>query len=401
MALQGCAPLPTILAMIKLRFLRFIVFCVLFFAVWEVCARVDDHMEEGVPLFGNHAMSEMLTHDDYGVVGRPYGHFGKWKLNALGYRGPDIHPGTLKIICIGASETFGMGESPGMEYPRQLERVINSRRPDLHVEVVNVAYAGQSLRTFSHRIDRTVDTLSPRVAILYPGFLGYINDASIGQPDQLDWIREPHGFHSRILDKMLQSIDRMPQWAEDMRFRFHIWRAVRKNRVIVNTIPQSHVDQFHSDLRVVLDGLQQRHVCPVLVTHATFFGQSVEPNERYMLAAWRRFEPNLADDGWLDVERRMNAVIRQEARERHLTLVEASNVLSGPENFSDWVHFTNRGANIMANLIADKVIAPELDSSHQHQPLVDDQSLPCLAGSPARDTSTYAQTGAGVTRLGR
>jgi hypothetical protein len=387
--------------MIKPRFLRFIVCCVLFFSVWEICARVDDHMEEGAPLFGNHAMSAMLTHDDYGVVGRPYGHFGKWKLNALGYRGPDIHRDTLKIICIGASETFGMGESPGMEYPRQLERVLNSRRPDLHVEVVNVAYAGQSLRTFSHRIDRTVDTLSPRVAILYPGFLGYINDASIDQPDQLDWIREPHGFHSRIVDKMLQSIDRMPQWAEDMRFRFHIWRAVRKNRVIVETIPESHVDHFRSDLRAVLDGLQQRHVCPVLVTHATFFGQSVEPNERYMLAAWRRFEPNLADDGWLDVERRMNAVIRQEARERHLTLVEAANVLSGPENFSDWVHFTNRGANIMANLIADKVIAPELDNSQQHQPLADDQSLPCLAGSTARDTSTYAQTRAGVTRIGR
>ena len=92
-----------------------------------------------------------------------------------------------------------------MEYPRQLERIINSRRPDLHVEVVNVAYAGQSLRTFSHRVDSTVDTLSPRIAIIYPGFIGYINDASIGQPDQLDWVREPKGFHSRIVEKSLSS----------------------------------------------------------------------------------------------------------------------------------------------------------------------------------------------------
>ena len=216
--------------MTKLRFFRYLLCCVLFFAVWEVCARVDDHIEEGAPLFGNYAMSAMLTHDDYGVVGRPYGRFGRWKLNKLGYRGPDIHPDTLKIITIGASETFGMGESAGMEYPRQLESVINARRPDLHVEVVNVAYAGQSLRTFSHRVDRTVDTLSPRIAILYPGFLGYINDASIGQPDQLDWVREPKGFHSRIEEKLLSSIDRMPQWAENLRFRYHIWRALRKTK---------------------------------------------------------------------------------------------------------------------------------------------------------------------------
>jgi lysophospholipase L1-like esterase len=349
--------------------------CVLFFAVWEVCARVDDHLEVGVPVLGNYAMSDMLTHDDYGVVGKPYGHFGKWKLNALGFRGPDLHPGTMKILCMGASETFGMGESAGMEYPRQLERVLNARDPDLHVEVVNVAYAGQSLRTLSHRIDSLVDTLNPHVAILYPGFLGYINDASIGQPDQLDWIQEPKGFHSRIEEKLLSSLDRMPQWAENLRYRYHIWKALRKNHVIVNTIPEWHVDRFRSDLRAVLDRLQERHVRVVLVTHATVFGKDVQPSERYMLTAWRRFEPNLADDGWLDVERRMNAVIREEARERNLPLVEAADVLSGPENFSDWTHFTDLGSSKMAHLIADKLTASELDNPHQLQSLGDARSM--------------------------
>ena len=94
-----------------------------------------------------------------------------------------------------------------------------------------------------------------------------------------------------------------------------------------------------------------------------------------MLTAWRRFEPNLADDGWLDVERRMNAVIRQEARERHLTLVEASDVLSGPEEFTDWVHFTTRGANLMANLIADQLVAHDLDNIQQPQTEQDPGSL--------------------------
>jgi hypothetical protein len=345
--------------MTKPRVFRSIVCCVLFLAVWEICARVDDYVEEGAPLMGNYGMSTMLTHDEFGVTGRPYGHFGKWKLNALGYRGPDIHADTLKIISVGASETFGMGETAGMEYPRQLERVLNARRPDLHVEVVNVAYAGQSLGAISHRIDKIVDRLSPRIAVLYPSFYGYISDATFGQPDPVDWVGEPQGFHSRIKDKLLSSIDRLPQWAEMIRYRLHIWRGVRKAKVIMNTIPESHVNQFRSDLRAALDGLQQRHVCSVLVTHATFFGQSVEPNERDLLTAWRRFEPTLADDGYLDAERRLNAVIRQEAQQRHLALVEASRVLEGPENFTDWAHFTNKGANKMANLIADKVIAPD------------------------------------------
>ncbi len=122
--------------------------------MWEVCARVEDYVEDGAPIFGNYGMSSMLTEDTDGVVGRPYGHFGKWKLNALGYRGPDIHKDTVKIICVGASETFGMYESLGMEYPRQLEQVMRARHPELQVEVINVAYAGQSLRTSSHRVDK-------------------------------------------------------------------------------------------------------------------------------------------------------------------------------------------------------------------------------------------------------
>lgn len=82
--------------MSKLRLFRLLLYCVLFFAVWEICARVDDHLEEGAPLFGNYGIFAMYTQDGFGVVGKPYGHFGKWKLNGLGYRGPDIHSNTLK-----------------------------------------------------------------------------------------------------------------------------------------------------------------------------------------------------------------------------------------------------------------------------------------------------------------
>jgi hypothetical protein len=96
------------------------------------------------------------------------------------------------------------------------------------------------------------------------------------------------------------------------------------------------------------------------VTHATYYGESVDPDEEYMLRSWRRFEPTLADGGWLDSERRLNAVIRQEAQERHLPLVETADVLSGPGNFVDSVHFTDQGSRKMVHLIADKVIGNSL-----------------------------------------
>lgn len=344
----------------KLRvLLRYAACAFLFFFVWEACARIDDYVTERAPLLGNYGVFNMLTSDAFGVVGKPYGRFSKWKLNALGYRGPDVHFGTEKVICVGASETFGMGETEGMEYPRQLEREFNARVPGRRFEVVNVAYAGQSLSAFAHRVDHVVQILSPTMAIIYPSFLPYTGDVPPGSSDPVEWVQEPDGPQSRIVGKLLNSIDRLPPWVQKWRYRYHIWRGVRRARGRVRpTIPEARVEQFRCDLSLVLDRLQQNNVCPVLVTHATFFGASVDPDERFMLTAWRRFEPTLADEGWLDVERRMNAVIRQEASERSLQLIDAANALSGPENFTDWVHFTDKGAHKLADMIADTVIRP-------------------------------------------
>ena len=53
-----------------------------------------------------------------GRRGEPYGHFGQWRLNAYGFRSPEISilpaPAMVRIAALGASETFGLYESPTM-----------------------------------------------------------------------------------------------------------------------------------------------------------------------------------------------------------------------------------------------------------------------------------------------
>jgi hypothetical protein len=339
-----------------LRSLLRLAFCLLIsLTVWEVCARIDDRLNEGVPLLGNHGVATMLTSDEFGVVGRPYGRYLKWKLNAHGYRGPDLHPGRVRILCIGASETFGMTETEGMEYPRQLERELNARAKCERYETVNTAFAGQSLGSFSHRVDRIVETVTPNHAVIYPSFFGYIEGEGTGDTDAVEWVRDDPGFHPRIEAKIFHLYDQMPPWASDLRNRYHIWRATRHSAVVA-TVPESHVQRFRADLGRVLDRLEQKHVRAILVTHATRFGKRVVPEERHMLTAWRRFTPTLADEGFLDLERRMNEVIQHEAAQRSLRIVDSANFLYGRENFSDWAHFTDRGANKMANLIADQLV---------------------------------------------
>jgi hypothetical protein len=347
------------------RALRIAACIVIGLCVLEACARVDDFLSDGAPLIGRYGYAAMLTYDDTGVVGKPYGHYRKWTLNSQGYRGPDIRWDRERIITIGASETFGFTESEGMEYPRQLERELNKRVGYERYQVVNVAYAGQSIGAFCRRADRVAATVRPSIALIYPSSSSYFVISSHGE-DEVGWVKPSRGFEARVRTKFFDLVDTLPPWFQEFRAKVHIWREVRRNGTIAR-IPEANLVRFREDLDQLVDRLQRDHVEPVLMTHATRFGKRLRPEDRPMLIAWRRFTPTLQDAGFLDFENRFNDVIRQEAASRGLRLIDAADRLSGQRNFADFAHFTDQGAHAMAEVIASGLLAdrpePQLHAS--------------------------------------
>jgi len=95
--------------------------------------------------------------------------------NALGYRGPETTafkaPGTIRILCLGGSSTYGVGASSNSwTWPAQLQRALAGSRPAAPVEVVNAGVPGYT--SFETLIDlelRGVD-LAPDLVIVYQGF---------------------------------------------------------------------------------------------------------------------------------------------------------------------------------------------------------------------------------------
>lgn len=65
--------------------------------------------------------------------------------NSQGFRGREISltpsPGTVRILCLGDSLTFGAGVAEGDTYPSQLESMLNIREP-LRYEVINTGVPG-------------------------------------------------------------------------------------------------------------------------------------------------------------------------------------------------------------------------------------------------------------------
>src|SRR5215218_19485 len=114
--------------MAYLRIILRVVSCsIIALITFELCARLDDYFAYEAPILSSYHIDQIYEFDSIGRKGKPNTQFRKWKLNSLGYRGPELKPGLTRIVVFGASETFGLYEGPGHEFPRQVERRLNER----------------------------------------------------------------------------------------------------------------------------------------------------------------------------------------------------------------------------------------------------------------------------------
>jgi lysophospholipase L1-like esterase len=336
--------------------LRLLIALALALVVWEVAARVDDRLAADAPLLGPYNPDILYTEDALGVRGKPHARYSKWRLNALGYRGPEIDPdpGRARVATLGASETFGLYEGEGREYPRQLESELNARAGRDAWQVVNVAYPALNGAAARRRLPGIVETLRPSYVTVYLSPATYVD-----RPEDLEAIpRAPEVSprELRIAGKIKDALKAvLPQRLQTALHRLQARRETRGIEVW-DRLPETNVEMYRRDLAAIVEDLRRQGVAPVLVTHATRFGDRVRPEERPLLVAWRRFFPRLAEDGFLDMERRMNAVVRETAAARGVVLVDAARRLPpGPRAFADYVHFTDEGARQMAVLVAEGI----------------------------------------------
>ena len=141
--------------------------------------------------------------------------------------------------------------------------------------------------------------------------------------------------------------------------RFSIWVDTRDVDVMEH-IPEASLDAFRSDLLCVTELVRSRGAEPVLLTHATYFGSEIEPEDEEMMLAWRRFYPELSEAGFIDLEKRANDAIRSIGHDAGVNVVDSARLIPrGPKYFADFVHFTDLGAARMATLIAEQISATQ------------------------------------------
>jgi len=233
-----------------------------------------------------------------------------------------------------------------------VEAELNRRAGTATYQVVNVAFPGLTNTTVLRRLPEILSTVQPKVAVIYASLSNYIY---LPDPTVIPRV-PPQIFEWRIASKAKTVLKEILPLALQSQIRsWEIGRDLGGGQVL-ERLPEENVTFFRLELRGLLERLQVAGVEPLLVTHATRFGDHVTPEERPALIAWRKFYPNLSEGAFLDMEERLNQVIREEAATHKITVAEAAREMPpGPRYFADFVHFSDDGSRAMSAIISEKL----------------------------------------------
>lgn len=348
-----------------------------FLLALEASARVEDRVRWGAPFLEVHTPQRLTVVDSLGFRNRPGYRFGKWRINTLGFRGPEIdpepRPGVVRVGVLGASETFGTFESEGGEYPARLQEELEARMPG-RFEVVNLAMAGMGLPAMRGYYNRVVRPVKPDLVLVYPSPSFYLDSEPPRVPMPGEGVGVPPADRARrdALERLLHL--RMDEKGRDLLRRFvpgDLRSAVRRRQVdraraeggsgwAWEGVPPDRIELLAEHAALLVREIRDSGAQPVLVTHVNRF---MKPSEEFTrddlhhVMALLSLYPRASAAILGDVDRAANAVLREVARREGIPLLDVEGRIPPTGDFfADYAHFTDRGALEMAGILAEGIV---------------------------------------------
>lgn len=364
------------------KVLRWAVFGACFYATTELALRIEQWLIYGAPVLGVYTYdSTLFTTDEHGIRGKPNGRYEKWQLNSFGFRGPEVQIPKdirrLRIVCLGASETFGLYEGEGKEWPRQLEGRLKQSGVD--VEVINAALAGMSLPQRIRHLEKRVLRFRPDVVVF---MLEYGSYAGL-TPERLEMLRRSPGVLpdrtglaegvttlrviSRLRDELLPKLPRLIKETIGSSER-RIKLAIRerelgsKYRTFVHVMP-FEISILREDLNLLAATANSAGAKLVLVSPAMWF---TERNFSVTYLSW----PYIDESWWQEAKALLPPVVREFAESHKLEYLDLSEMVKGHEAqwMEDMLHFNERGAEQVSSQVARAVLDSQRAVLAQNRP---------------------------------
>jgi hypothetical protein len=333
-----------------------------FLVVLETMARVDDRLTWNAPWWGAYSNDALNVIVGRLALGRPHGQYEKWRQNAFGFRGPEIQvskpAGVTRVMLVGASETFGLYESPDMEVSAQLQRVLDAARPG-RFQVINTARPGMSPPRVPLYFRSHLRRFDPDLVVFYPTPHFYLDEIPPALTEltpsastRLDSLRIP-GKVRTVFKRVV------PPWIQEKMNHLRVERARRRHGPdwVWQTVPRERLDLFTTHLGSIIEEIRAGRARLLLCTHAIRFGQVLSARDRDQLVALEVFYPRATDQAILAIDPLVNERTRRVAARYGVPVVDIDGLLGkSPEYFADFSHFTDVGAARVASILARSIL---------------------------------------------
>lgn len=348
----------------------------LFILAMEVSARIDDKIKYHAPFFGLYSSQRLRNTDSDGInCNVPNVRYEKWKINQLGFRGPDITlikpKDVIRIICMGTSESFGLYESPGKEWPNQLMDILNEFQ---RFQVINTSVVGLPLKKYVRYIEKYVLKLEPDLIILYVNPFGYAVGANKFAERQaaprIDANITSKGWkislkdvtsNLRMLPKIKQAAKRIVPMQALKSYRLlnmkKQLRALEHRRLNgrnpLDVVSQESLYTLRTDLEELIRFLRHWKIEVILSSYPVLISPENIDEHHEIFLDHRRFYIELSLLGIIDASLKFNELVQSFATTHGIDFVDNnSNIPKNLKYFADNVHYTDEGAKLVAKNFA-------------------------------------------------
>jgi hypothetical protein len=347
------------------RFLHILTLLCVGFMAAEGAARLDDWWFHKIGFWSAPSYNDLFMTDATGQRrGKPNAQYQKWQLNAYGFRGPPMTPlptsQMQRVMLLGASETFGLYETPNKEIAAQLATMA---RVD-GLEIVNAALPGITVGTLRQYWDRWASRFGPNTVVIYPSVHLYVTCEDWGAKNASAEGGEaaPAGF--QIQDLRLfgraRNIISQPDFVVRWRNERNVAKAVAQHPAswVYTSPPTVCVAKLHDDLVALIDAVQRTGARVVVCTQALRAARDPTPADLNDLESFRVFSPRVPGRILRQFVTAADADILTLPQIRNVSVVDVDAALGGQRAlFEDLVHYNDRGAQKVAALLHDHLVA--------------------------------------------
>jgi len=305
-----------------------------------------------------------------------------YRTNSLGFRGPDLPQDGLKdrlsVFTVGGSTTNSLTLNEPYTWSGQLWAKL--RQVDETAWLNNAGLPGHS--TFAH-LQLLQDHVLPRRP-RYVLFLIGINDVGHSGPTDYDWSNLKRGLSFTSHKTLIKSLG---NYSESVSLALNLfrwkraadrglpYRGMRPHEFLtapvepaseVQQIVDRHATQFipgyRDRVRQLVTMCHDAGTTPVLITQPTLYGDVTDDVTNVDLATIQ--VPELTDQldarvsgstHWRVVQK-YNDVLRQIGRDNGVVVIDLAEEMPKSSAFYyDWIHFTNHGAQEVAEIIWDRL----------------------------------------------